>query len=93
VLLIPCPWCGERAESEFRAGGEAHLRRPNDHLNADDGAWADYLFMRHNPKGWQRERWFHVHGCRRWFYVVRHTVTHRIERAYTVADAQREGLR
>jgi Sarcosine oxidase, delta subunit family len=24
MLLIPCPWCGEREETEFRCGGEAH---------------------------------------------------------------------
>jgi len=34
------------------------------------------VFLRDNPKGWFRERWFHVHGCRTWFTVDRHTVTH-----------------
>ena len=24
MLLIPCPWCGEREETEFHHGGEAH---------------------------------------------------------------------
>ena len=26
-MLIPCPWCGERDESEFSFGGDAHLER------------------------------------------------------------------
>ena len=25
MLLIPCPHCGERDETEFRCGGEAHI--------------------------------------------------------------------
>jgi len=86
MLLIPCPYCGERTESEFRYGGEAHFRRPENHLEATDEAWADYLFMRKNPKGWHRERWMHVAGCKRWFYVVRHTVTHQISSVYKVGD-------
>jgi sarcosine oxidase subunit delta len=39
------------------------------------------VFLRDNPKGWFRERWFHVHGCRIWFTVERHTVTHEIRRS------------
>ena len=35
-----------------------------------------------DPKGVQAERWFHAMGCRRWFNVVRDTVTHKITRAY-----------
>ena len=30
MLLIPCPWCGPRAEVEFTCGGEAHIERPVD---------------------------------------------------------------
>ena len=30
MLLIPCPYCGEREESEFHQGGEAHIERPKD---------------------------------------------------------------
>ncbi len=28
MLLIECPWCGERDESEFSYAGEAHIARP-----------------------------------------------------------------
>ena len=30
MLLIHCPWCGPRDETEFRCGGEAHIARPAD---------------------------------------------------------------
>ena len=78
MLLIPCPWCGPRDEIEFRYGGEAHIARPADPDALDDAEWADYLFMRANPKGVLAERWVHQHGCRRWFNLLRDTVSHRI---------------
>lgn len=86
MLLIPCPWCGPCAEVEFRCGGEAHIARPENPETLSDEAWADYLFMRTNPKGWHRERWYHVHGCRRWFNLVRHTVSHAIADAYKMGE-------
>ncbi|MEQ9639750.1 MAG: sarcosine oxidase subunit delta [Alphaproteobacteria bacterium] len=82
MLLIECPWCGPRPESEFAAGGEAHVVRPADPAALDDAAWADYVFMRKNPKGEHAERWVHGHGCRRWFNVLRDTVSHRILAVY-----------
>lgn len=82
MLLIPCPWCGPRDEIEFACGGEAHRVRPADPEALSDAEWADFLFMRTNPKGDHRERWVHAHGCRRWFNIERHTVTHAIARAY-----------
>lgn len=80
-MLIPCPWCGPRPDSEFAAGGEAHLARP-DPETANDATWGEYLYFRNNVKGAQRERWFHAHGCRRWFNVARDTVTHEIAGTY-----------
>ena len=75
MLEIPCPFCGPRPEVEFRCGGEADIRRPADPDRCSDRAWTDYLWNRTNPKGVHRERWWHVHGCRRWFVVSRHTVS------------------
>ena len=46
-----------------------------------DAQWADYVFARTNPKGRHAERWSHSAGCRRWFNVVRDTVTHEIGEA------------
>jgi sarcosine oxidase, subunit delta len=78
MLLIPCPWCGPREETEFACGGEADILRPSPPEAASDAAWADYLYMRANRKGMARERWLHRHGCRRWFILLRDTVSHEI---------------
>ena len=67
MLLVPCPWCGPREEIEFRYGGQAGIAYPSDPEALSDEAWADFLFMRDNPKGAFAERWYHVAGCRRWF--------------------------
>ncbi len=75
MLLITCPWCGEREETEFRHGGQAGVPYPADPESLSDVDWAEYLFFRDNPKGAFAERWVHTHGCRRWFSVVRNTVT------------------
>jgi len=90
MLLLSCPWCGPRDETEFHYGGEAHRVRPADPAALDDGAWADFLFMRGNPKGAMRERWCHSLGCRRWFNVERHTVTHAILRVYPMGTRAEE---
>jgi sarcosine oxidase, subunit delta len=82
MLLIPCPWCGERDETEFRCGGEAHIARPAQPAALSDDQWADYLFMRSNPKGLHFERWRHVHGCGRWFNLARDTASDRILAVY-----------
>lgn len=78
MLLIPCPYCGPRDEIEFHAGGEAGRVRPHDPSLLDDTQWADFLFMRRNEKGWQRERWNHASGCRRWFVIERNNITHEV---------------
>ena len=82
MLLIPCPWCGPRAEIEFSYGGEADIARPKDPDALSDAEWADYLFMRENPKGLSREQWMHTFGCRRWFNAVRDTVSYEIKSVY-----------
>lgn len=84
MLLISCPNCGPRAETEFKCGGEGHIERPGPHDQVTDIAWADYLFNRANPKGVHRERWFHAAGCRRWFNIARDTVTHEICAVYAM---------
>ena len=76
MLLITCPWCGPRDEVEFRYGGQAGIRYPEEPDALSDEEWAGFLFMRDNPKGDFTERWYHVHGCRRWSDVQRNTVTH-----------------
>ncbi|MFZ5789920.1 MAG: sarcosine oxidase subunit delta [Pseudomonadota bacterium] len=86
MLLIPCPYCGAREETEFAYGHEAHIARPQNQDQMSDAEWADYLFMRKNPKGVHFERWLHARGCRRWFNVARDTVTHRILAVYKMGE-------
>ena len=69
MLLIPCPYCGPRDETEFHYGGQAHVAYPADPHALSDKEWAEYLFYRDNTKGLFAERWFHSTGCRRWFNV------------------------
>ncbi|MEM7122014.1 MAG: sarcosine oxidase subunit delta [Pseudomonadota bacterium] len=85
MLVITCPWCGARAQTEFTCGGEGHIVRP-DPDTASDAEWGDYLFMRENPKGVHFERWFHAHGCRKWFHVARSTVTHEVLKVYGITE-------
>jgi heterotetrameric sarcosine oxidase delta subunit len=87
MLRIPCPWCGPRDEPEFHWGGEVPLLRPGPPATVSETTWADYLFMRDNPKGWVRERWVHAFGCRQWFVVVRNTVTHEIRTTSKLGDS------
>jgi sarcosine oxidase, subunit delta len=86
MLLIDCPYCGPRAELEFACGGESHIARPANAEALSDAEWADYLFMRKNPKGLHYERWNHARGCRRWFNVGRDTVSHRILKTYKMGE-------
>lgn len=80
MLLLTCPYCGARNETEFDCGGESHLIRPL--IDCSDDEWADYLFFHHNPRGTNLERWRHTFGCGRWFNVARDTVSHRIIAVY-----------
>ena len=86
MLLIECPWCGQRDESEFSYAGEAHIARPLDTEKLSDAAWGNYLFMRKNPKGLHREQWLHAAGCRRYFNVERDTVTYKISGSYKIGE-------
>jgi len=90
MLLIPCPFCGERYEAEFSPGGEAYLQRP-DPAAASDRDWAEYLYYRSNPKGLHRERWFHGRRRRRLFNVARDTVAHDIRAVCKMGEAPPEG--
>jgi sarcosine oxidase, subunit delta len=82
MLLITCPHCGPRAELEFAYAGEAHIARPTDPMALDDESWTTFLYHRTNPKGLHAERWRHLHGCARFFNVVRDTVSDSIVTTY-----------
>ena len=90
MLIINCPHCGPREESEFACGGEAHIARPLAQNSISDAEFADYLFLRDNPKGLFLERWRHSAGCRRWFNIARDTVSHEIIEVYPMGALPRK---
>ena len=77
MLLIPCPWCGPRAQLEFTYGGDATVKRPAPAASTD--AWVEFVYVRDNPAGPHDELWQHSAGCRQWFRVRRDTRTHEIQ--------------
>lgn len=93
MLTIKCPFCGPRAQTEFSYGGEANIARPVDTDALSDAQWADYLFMRTNPRGPHWEQWVHTYGCRRWFNVRRDTVTYALIEDDKAVAASTEGNR
>lgn len=87
MLLINCPYCGERPEIEFRHAGEAHIARPENPAAMSDEDWTEFLYFRANPKGPRAERWRHTHGCGRFFNAQRDTVTDKFICTYRVGEA------
>jgi heterotetrameric sarcosine oxidase delta subunit len=67
-FYLICPHCGPREVYEFRYGGEI----------LDAGV--DGQLAKSNQPGWQRERWYHRFGCRRWLFVERNISTHEVRR-------------
>jgi sarcosine oxidase subunit delta len=89
MLILRCPVCGaEGDETDFHAGGEAHIRRPASHdpEHVSDEEQRDYLFMRRNPKGLHFERWRCDRGCGKWFHAARDTVTLEFKAFYSVTS-------
>ena len=76
MLLLPCPWCGDRDESEFTYGGDATGAWPA--LSEGQESWFPAVYLRDNPRGAHLELWHHWAGCRRWFHLRRDTLTHDI---------------
>jgi len=86
MLLIACPYCGERPELEFTHGGQAHIARPSKPAETDIQAWTRFLYLRANSKGLYAERWRHSHGCGKFFNAVRDTMTDHFVVTYKVGE-------
>lgn len=82
MLHITCPLCGPRDEEEFTYGTQAGIVRPEDTRDMTDEEWADYLFLRENPRGVNKELWLHTYGCRQWFFLERNTMTNHISAVF-----------
>ena len=77
MLLINCPFCKNRNETEFVYGGPVGVTRPDPNISSDT-EWVEYLTLVPNPTGPVQEYWWHVRGCGKWFTITRNTVTHDI---------------
>ncbi len=92
MMIIPCPFCGPRNETEYAYGGQAHVAYPENPDGLTDEEWAQFLFYRDNPRGSYAERWQHSAGCRKWFNAVRNTHTYEITHVYRLDQARPDGL-
>ena len=78
MLVIRCPFCGDRNESEFTYYGPAAMTRPEDAAGFSAEEWVEYLAVPSNPVGPVTERWWHARGCGSWVTIRRNTATHEI---------------
>ena len=90
MLLIECPYCGERPEPEFVYGGQAHIARARDPAQVSPQQWARFLYLRDNKRGVHAERWRHTHGCARFFNCLRDTVSDKILVTYKMGESKPE---
>ena len=75
MQLIPCPWCGPRAQIEFRYHCDAQAVPRHGHSESD-AEWQDRTWHRDNHIGLHNEIWQHADGCRGWLVVARNNLTH-----------------
>ena len=55
MLTLPCPFCGQRDETEFQNAGPTKPARPE--ANVCDAEWIDWLTVPVNPIGYVAEKW------------------------------------
>ena len=77
MMLITCPHCGPRAQSEFSYQDDATVRRPA-LGDTDTAAHFEYVYQRDPRRGMQDEIWRHTAGCGKFIKVRRDTLTHEI---------------
>jgi len=75
-FMITCPVCGKRDLYEFRFGSEDRGPRP-DEAGLDPRLYTDWVHMRTNRGGPQKEWWFHRDGCGQWFTIWRDPTSNR----------------
>jgi sarcosine oxidase subunit delta len=93
-MLLTCPHCGTRDVQEYTYLGAAGPQRPRENASLD--VMHNYVHVRDNPAGLNRDFWHHSAGCRAWLVVTRDTRTHvivTVESARAVALAGVSGER
>jgi len=74
MQLLPCPFCGNRAEQEFFYAGEMGKKRPDTLNTVGDAQWAEYRYATRNSKGVSQEIWMHL-SCSEVFALERDTIS------------------
>ncbi len=75
MLLIPCPHCGPRDESEFTYGGPYSPMPPLEGgSTAED--WHRAVHLGSSGTAPLRELWYHDAGCERWVVLRRDPKSH-----------------
>lgn len=87
MILIHCPYCGPREETEFLYGGESIVRPLEPSAETDDN-WARYLHTRANNADTVSEQWWHSQGCQMWLWVKRNRTTHVIDSVRPFGETQ-----
>ena len=84
MLTLPCPFCGQRDESEFVNAGPTNSSRPD--ANVSDAEWVDWLTVPENPIVFVEEIWCHAMVCVNGFTIKGHSVTDEFVTADVVTD-------
>ena len=74
MQTFPCPFCGNRNETEFHFAAEAGKLRPDTTADVSDAEWATYLYTQKNEIGTVKEVWMHT-TCAELFILERDSVT------------------
>ena len=83
MLLIPCPYCGPRDQSEFDYGGRV-IALPGLEASAED--WHQALHLSCDNDRRVDEHWYHGAGCERWIRVSRDLYSHEISEVAGIGD-------
>lgn len=82
MKIMHCPLNGPRNIQEFACGGPVKAM-PG--VEDSDAAWADYVFLDDNPRGFVREWWCHLPSSY-WFIAERDTATDAILKTYPASE-------
>ncbi|MCF6234561.1 MAG: sarcosine oxidase subunit delta [Rhodobacteraceae bacterium] len=91
-MIINHPLLGPRDAAEFVYLGDASLMvRPDWQDENAAEKFYQYMYLRDNPAGRQRELWYHEQGDRSWLIVTRDTTTHEISSVELARDVALAG--